>query len=46
MSTVTYPTRKDLLKNDLANRVLKGVKSTVTYSGAWHNVELDFYLTL
>jgi hypothetical protein len=46
MSTVTYPTRKDLLKNDLANRVLKGIKSTVTYSGAWHNVELDFYLTL
>lgn len=46
MSKVTYPTRKELSKNDLANRVLKGVKSTVVYSGAWHNVELDFYVTL
>ena len=46
LMSVTYPRRRDILENDLANRVLKGVESTVVYSGAIHNVELDFVLTL
>ena len=40
------PLRSDIPDNDIANRKLSGLKSTIKFGGAIHEVEVDFYLTI
>lgn len=45
LSSVTYPNRADTLETDRTNRILKDVVLSISYSGAIHEAQIDFYLT-
>ncbi|TDX43705.1 DUF3383 family protein [Orenia marismortui] len=44
--SVKYPRRADIPDNDRANRIVSGLKSSVTLAGAIHRAEVDFYLEI
>lgn len=46
LMSVEYPRRVDVPDNDKANRVLSGLKTTITFAGAIHNAQVDFYLEI
>ncbi|WP_018250319.1 DUF3383 family protein [Orenia marismortui] len=44
--SVKFPRRVDIPANDRANRILSGIKPSITFGGAIHEVQVDFYLEI